>query len=369
MDLYGGSLSTVSTGAQAIPGHSTRDDVFYQFTQQNLPSCKPVLTPAVVIATLLLMGFIFIPVFEIVDRYHIDCVPEEFRSNKVLKPMKAPIYIYYQLDNYYQNQLDNYYQNHRRKISHTVVGPVEVQHLIEHSTSNWMMNLRSSIESSHDLPIVPCGLMAWSLFNDTYTFSRSSSELKNGTFIGGGKLDPSIPLLLFVRLLGTRPSVVRSKPILMARCVVILARQREGAYSGITHGELRMVEVVGAKIVGDALLFHDCSSWLFLKIRTAPLPTFRKLYGRIEEDLDVDDVIVVHLENNYSTYSFGGKKKLVLSTLSWLGGKNDFLGVANLFVGAFCILISIIFLLLHVKNPRPYGDTAYISWNRKNIAS
>ncbi|KAG5117044.1 hypothetical protein JHK84_043157 [Glycine max] len=148
-----------------------------------------------------------------------------------------------------------------------------------------------------------------------------------------------LELLLFVRLLGTRPSVVRSKPILMARCVVILARQREGAYSGITHGE------------------------------TAPLPTFRKLYGRIEEDLDVDDVIVVHLENNYSTYSYGGKKKLVLSTLSWLGGKNDFLGVANLFVGAFCILISIIFLLLHVKNPRPYGDTAYISWNRKNIAS
>ncbi|KAG4957212.1 hypothetical protein JHK85_043592 [Glycine max] len=36
--------------------------VFYQFTQQNLPACKPVLTPAVVIATLLLMGFIFIPV-------------------------------------------------------------------------------------------------------------------------------------------------------------------------------------------------------------------------------------------------------------------------------------------------------------------
>ncbi|KAG4946875.1 hypothetical protein JHK87_042882 [Glycine soja] len=62
IDLHGGSLSTVSTGAQAIPGHSTRDDVFYQFTQQNLPACKPVLTPAVVIATLLLMGFIFIPV-------------------------------------------------------------------------------------------------------------------------------------------------------------------------------------------------------------------------------------------------------------------------------------------------------------------
>ena len=78
------------------------------------------------------------------------------------------------------------------------------------------------LESSHNLPIVPCGLMAWSLFNDTYTFSRGPSELKvnrkniawksdrdhkfgnhvypfnfqNGTLIGGGKLDPSIPVSL-----------------------------------------------------------------------------------------------------------------------------------------------------------------------------
>ncbi|XWS16001.1 hypothetical protein CRYUN_Cryun34aG0049300 [Craigia yunnanensis] len=60
---------------------------------------------------------------------------------------------------------------------------------------------------------------------------------------------------------------------------------------------------------------------------TSALPSFRKLYGRIEEDLDADDVVVVHLMNNYNTYNFGGKKKLVLSTSSWLEGKNDFLGL------------------------------------------
>ena len=91
---------------------------------------------------------------------------------------------------------------------------------------------------------------------------------------------------------------------------------------------------------------------LLVWMRTAALPNFRKLYGKIEEDLDADDVVAVHLWNNYNTYSFGGKKKIVLSTSSWLGGKNDFLGLANLFVGSFCILISIIFLLFHVKNPR-----------------
>ena len=34
------------------------------------------------------------------------------------------------------------------------------------------------LESSDNLPVVPCGLIAWSLFNDTYTFSCGPSELK-----------------------------------------------------------------------------------------------------------------------------------------------------------------------------------------------
>ncbi|XP_014502168.1 putative ALA-interacting subunit 2 isoform X1 [Vigna radiata var. radiata] len=331
MDLDGASSPTVSTGVQEIPGRSTQRGAFYQFTQQNLPACKPVLTPAAIIATFLLMGLIFIPiglvtlrasnsVVEIVDRYDMDCIPEEYRNNKVayikddliskncsrflkvLKPMKAPIYIYY--------QLDNYYQNHRRYVKSR--SDLQLLHGLGYNDTSSCKPL----ESSHNLPVVPCGLIAWSLFNDTYKFSRGPSELKvnrkniawksdrdhkfgkhvypfnfqNGTLIGGGKLDPSIPL-------------------------------------------------------GDQ---EDLIVWM----RTAALPSFRKLYGRIEEDLDVDDVIVVHLKNNYNTYSFGGKKKLVLSTSSWLGGKNDFLGVANLFVGAFCIFISIIFLLLHMKNPR-----------------
>jgi len=65
------------------------------------------------------------------------------------------------------------------------------------------------------MPIVPCGLIAWSLFNDTYSFSRNSVNLtvnkkdiswksdrdhkfgsdvfpknfQSGTLIGGGRLD------------------------------------------------------------------------------------------------------------------------------------------------------------------------------------
>jgi hypothetical protein len=87
-------------------------------------------------------------------------------------------------------------------------------------------------------------------------------------------------------------------------------------------------------------------------MRTAALPTFRKLYGRIHVDLKENDTITVRLENNYNTYSFGGKKKLVLSTATWLGGKNDFLGFAYLIVGGLCFFLAFAFTLLYLIKPR-----------------
>ncbi|CAL5434671.1 unnamed protein product [Camellia sinensis] len=91
---------------------------------------------------------------------------------------------------------------------------------------------------------------------------------------------------------------------------------------------------------------------LIVWMRTAALPTFRKLYGRIEVDLQANDVIQVTLQNNYNTYSFDGKKKLVLSTTTWLGGKNDFLGIAYLTVGGLCFFLAMAFTVVYLVKPR-----------------
>ncbi|KAJ0716673.1 putative CDC50/LEM3 family protein [Helianthus annuus] len=100
-------------------------------TQQELPACKPILTPKWVISALMLVTVVFIPigvasllasrdVVEIIDQYDNACL-QGTKSQKVqsiqdpttsktcirrltvTKRMKQPIYVCYQLDNYYQN--------------------------------------------------------------------------------------------------------------------------------------------------------------------------------------------------------------------------------------------------------------------------
>ncbi|KAF5809201.1 putative CDC50/LEM3 family protein [Helianthus annuus] len=321
-----------------------------RFTQQELPAWKPILTPGWVITSFLAIAFLFIPiglvslfaserVVEIVYRYDQDCVPEMYRGNvsayirnsltnktcigniTVPKKMDPPIFVYY--------QLDNFYQNHRRYVKSRSDKQLRSA-AYESSTKECEPEARFN-KSGDPVPIVPCGLIAWSLFNDTYNLIKkdkvlninkkgiawkSDTKVKFGSnvypknfqsndLIGGGKLNESIPL----------------------------SKQ------------------------------EDLIVWM----RTAALPTFRKLYGKINTSLEAHDTITVVLENNYNTYSFGGQKKLVLSTTSWIGGKNDFLGIAYLTVGGICLFMALNFILLYVFKPRPLGDPSYLSWNRKAV--
>lgn len=83
-------------------------------------------------------------------------------------------------------------------------------------------------------------------------------------------------------------------------------------------------------------------------MRTAGLPNFRKLWGRIEDGLKAGQYTVT-IDNNYDVSSFDGKKSFVLSTTNALGGKNYFLAICYIVVGALCIVFAIIFLVAFLK--------------------
>ncbi|KAH7847007.1 hypothetical protein Vadar_020689 [Vaccinium darrowii] len=317
--VAGGSHGASGTSSAAAKKHS-KQPTYSRFTQQELPACKPILTPGLVV--------------EIVDHYDKDCIPSTYnttsddmvtyikspKTNKtcirtltVPKKMKQPIFIYYQLDKFYQNHR-RYFKNRSDKQLRS--GKITDTELKE----NCLPEDKYGGEQ-----IVPCGLIAWSLFNDTYGFTinnitiqvnkkgiawKSDKQYKFGSdvypknfqrgLIGGANLDEKIPL-----------------------------SEQE-----------------------------DLIVWM----RTAALPRFRKLYGKIEEDLDANQKITVVIQNNYNTYSFDGDKKLVLSTASWIGGKNDFLGIAYLTVGGLCIALAISFIILYIVRPR-------LSIPSKNLSS
>ena len=100
-------------------------------------------------------------------------------------------------------------------------------------------------------------------------------------------------------------------------------------------------------------------------MRTAALPTFRKLWGRIDTDIPAGATVRVNIQNRYNTYRFQGSKRVVLSTASWLGGQNDFLGLAYLIVGGASVLIGLAFALISWRWPRKLGDVSLLSWNKE----
>ena len=83
-------------------------------------------------------------------------------------------------------------------------------------------------------------------------------------------------------------------------------------------------------------------------MRTAGLPNFRKLWGKIEQDLDEAQYKII-IENNYAVNTFQGKKYFVLSTTNALGGKNYFLAVCYIVVGTLCCLFAFIFCIAYMR--------------------
>ena len=85
-------------------------------------------------------------------------------------------------------------------------------------------------------------------------------------------------------------------------------------------------------------LIHSCTSFLFLPLG----------FG-IESPAEFD------------VSSFGGSKAIVLSTMSYLGGKHNFMAISYLVVGIVCLLEGIIFGVLHLSRSRKLGDLTLLN--------
>ncbi|CAG9325499.1 unnamed protein product [Blepharisma stoltei] len=88
-------------------------------------------------------------------------------------------------------------------------------------------------------------------------------------------------------------------------------------------------------------------------MRSSSFSTFKKLWGRIEDDLDAG-TYTIQIHSHYDQNAFNGEKWVEISTASALGGKNDLLGIAFLSFGGFVLVIAVAFGVRGwiFKNPR-----------------
>ena len=90
-------------------------------------------------------------------------------------------------------------------------------------------------------------------------------------------------------------------------------------------------------------------------MRSAALPNFKKLWGKIPDGLEAGSYIL-SVDNEFIVSTFGGTKSLFLSTSNSLGGKNSFLARAYIAAGIFCMGIAIFFCLVESKERKDISD-------------
>jgi len=325
----------------------------------------------------------------------------------VERDMEPPIWVYY--------QLDGFHQNHRKYVksrSSTQLqeGGTSTPKVLEQEIPECYPWVTSSERVNY-----PCGLVAKSVFNDTYVLrmrsskadpwrhmsidSRAStiawpSDLKSGKFSnldpeGRGTQDLPNQVLLNMWILQSFPPVVceqveisEQKPFVPVyvgfKNVTVPAdpaqdKDKPERQVSITDcsdyfgnprcnfvrdgrpfqcsGDYRKVRMVDWGIESGHFIV-----WM----RIAGLPQFMKLWGRIDTPLKAGTTINVQFVSNFPVLPHHGRKAFVLSTASVLGGRNDFLGLGYLAVGGCSLLFGLVFLWRHIVKPRSLGDVSLL---------
>jgi hypothetical protein len=95
-------------------------------------------------------------------------------------------------------------------------------------------------------------------------------------------------------------------------------------------------------------------------MRIATQPTFRKLYGWINQPVLKGETLTFNVTANYVVTRFRGSKSILVSTTNIFGGRNPYLGSVFTYVGAYCLIAGTFFGAKQYLRPRKLADRNYL---------
>ncbi|XP_034489503.1 cell cycle control protein 50A isoform X2 [Drosophila innubila] len=341
-------MSTQNVGNEENAASKSKRPSDSAFKQQRLPAWQPVLTARTVLPTFFVIGVLFIPIgvvllhFSntanelIIDYTNCDQVGGTETCAKFLKnntggtcicqknfilpsDFNGDVYMYY--------GLTNYYQNHRRYVKSR-----DDEQLLGRLSLTPSSDCTPFAYADDGKPIAPCGAIANSLFNDTLTLSQDGKVID---LLNTGIAWPSDKSVKFRNPEGNLTLALKdyAKPLFWQK-------------------SLDQLDIDNPE--NNGFQNEDLIVWM----RTAALPSFRKLYRRLDQTksqfakgLKAGNY-TLNINYNYPVVSFDGTKRMILSTTSVLGGKNPFLGIAYIVVGAICVTLGLALLFIHMRCSR-----------------
>ncbi|EAZ63873.2 role in phospholipid translocation across the plasma membrane [Scheffersomyces stipitis CBS 6054] len=249
--------------------------------------------------------------------------------------MTAPIYLFY--------RLHNFYANHRRFVKSFSEDQLEGKPASLNTIKNAVGENCSPLSNINGTRIYPCGLIANSLFNDTFSTTLSAVNGSSGDFEMTEKgiawaTDKN-------RFKKTRYNHTEIVP-------------PPNWYKMFPNG-------YNETNVPDISTWYQFQNWM----HTSALPTFNKLALRNDDDALEQGIYEISVGLHFPVLPYNGKKYIYLSQRSVIGGKNDFLGISWMVGGGVCFILGLSLLIINFIHPRRTGDVNLLSWNKEKAAA
>uniref|UniRef100_A0A667Z217 Cell cycle control protein n=1 Tax=Myripristis murdjan TaxID=586833 RepID=A0A667Z217_9TELE len=323
------------------------------FKQQRLPAWSPMLTANTVlpffycmaVLCMLLGVWLLVTVqntqeLKVSDQNGISFTPSlPFPSHHLSWTTQRPGHVMHALQSgnvFFYYGLRNFHQNLRRYMDSRDDAQMVGRKKNLKSPSTYCEPFE---KDENGLPIAPCGAVANSIFNDSFTLVYHGSK---GSTI-------HVPLYRSGLTWYTDKNIKYRNPK-----VDNLTCEYPNAFAGTAkplYWHKPVYELDPHNPDNNGFINEDLIVWM----REAAFPNFKKLYGILNrvsepftEGLPVGNYSI-EISYNFPVQYFRGRKEVVLTTVTWFGGQNHFLPIAYLVTGGLILLLAVILTVIWWK--------------------